>query len=70
MNVQHRTLNIERRIMYSAIINKGKAKRLQYSTLSVGRSMFDVQFVASEINHFIFQGIETRQSTPGLHKCH
>jgi hypothetical protein len=42
MNFQHRTLNIERRIMYSAIINKGKAKRLPYSTLSVGRSMFNL----------------------------
>ena len=42
MNVEHRTSNVEHRIMYSAIYNKDKAKRLSHS-------MFNVQIVASEI---------------------
>jgi len=49
MNVEHPTSNVEHRIMYSAIYNKDKAKRLPHSTFDVERSMFDVQIVASEI---------------------
>ena len=49
MNVEHRTSNVEHRIMHSAIYNKDKAKRLPHSTFDVERSMFDVQIVASEI---------------------
>jgi len=49
MNVEHRTSNVEHRIMYSTVYNKDKAKRLPHSTLDVERSMFDVQIVASEI---------------------
>ena len=49
MNVEHRTSNVEHRIMYSTIYNKDKAKRLPHSTFDVERSMFDVQIVASEI---------------------
>jgi len=41
MNVEHRTSNVEHRIMYSTIYNKDKAKRLPHSTLDVERSMFD-----------------------------
>ena len=49
MNVEHRTSNVEHRIMYSTIYNKDKAKRLPHSTLDVERSMFDVQIISSEI---------------------
>ena len=42
MNVEHRTSNVEHRIMYSIIYNKNKPKRLPHST-------FDVQIVAPEI---------------------
>jgi len=42
MNVEHRTFNVEHRIMYSTIYNKDKAKRPPHST-------FDIQIVASEI---------------------
>jgi hypothetical protein len=49
MNVEHRTSNVEHRIMYSTIYNKDKAKRLPYSTLDVERSMFNVQIVAREV---------------------
>jgi hypothetical protein len=49
MNVEHRTSNVEHRIMYSTIYNKDKAKRLTHSTFDVERSMFDVKMVASEI---------------------
>jgi hypothetical protein len=48
MNVEHRTSNVEHRIMYSTIYNKDKAKRLPYSTFDVKRSMFDVHIIASE----------------------
>ncbi len=46
MNVGHRTLNVEHRIMYSAIYNKDKATggasafHIRRSMLGVGRSMF------------------------------
>jgi len=40
MNVEHRTSNVEHRIMYSTIYNKDKAERLPHSTLSVRCSMF------------------------------
>ncbi len=49
MNVEHRTSNVEHRIMYSTIYNKDKAKRLPHSTFDVERSMFDVQIISSEI---------------------
>jgi len=49
MNIEHRTSNFEHRIMYSAIYNKDKAKRLPHWTFDVERSMFDVQIIASEI---------------------
>ena len=49
MNVEHRTSNVEHRIMYSTIYIKNKAKRFPHSTFDVERSMFDVQIIASEI---------------------
>ncbi len=56
MNVEHRTSNVEHRIMHSTIYNKDKATRCASacaarapSTFDVERSMFDVQSVASEI---------------------
>ncbi len=51
MNVEHRTSNVEHRIMYSTIYNKVKTKRLPHSTFDVERSMFDVQIIASEITN-------------------
>jgi hypothetical protein len=51
MNVEHRTSNVEHRIMYSTINNKDKAKRLPYSTFDVECSMFDVQIVVRRIKH-------------------
>jgi hypothetical protein len=49
MNVEHRTSNVEHRIMHSTNYNKDKAKRLPHSTFDVERSTFDVQIVAFEI---------------------
>ncbi len=61
MNVEHRTSNVEHRIMHSTIYNKDKAKRLPHSTFDVERSMFDVQIVASEITTKPSYHVEIRE---------
>jgi len=50
MNVEHRTSNVEHRIMYSTIYNKDKAKRLPRSTLNVRCSMFKLLHLKLRLN--------------------
>jgi len=50
MNVEHRTLNVEHRIMYSTIYNKDKAKRFPHSTLNVRCSMFKLLRLKLRLN--------------------